>query len=441
MLATVLIMLSANGSFAEPTANGLWLRRGGDAQNTGRAVLPANLATPPREVWRTGQVQHQPDDVLMPGADEPGTLLQIVNGGLIKTTFTGRKLWPEPVPGAGRILGIVPSKHGPAALVERGGDELLLVAVADGRVLWNWPVPEPAHHVGAWKFLSHGDRVRLFIFPAGLTLGHAFEFSADRDQPTLLWRVDYAPRFHGNFGPSIILADMDGDDEEEIVLAGKPAYVGVISQGTGDVKFERHYRVEGAEQGTGRPYGLLQTADIDGDGRLDVIVVACQVEEYLAVLRNKDGHGLDLLWSRFIEKDFPADEREIRPNLHSVADVNGDGRVELVVGAFNLHGKKQWRTLVLDPVRGIDQPLHDWPGRYFWDCFDIDGDGVAEVIVEQRDTRARPQRTTLEARCRTAALWRSLKPTREARCCGNCRLPLRSRTSCLPMWTAMACVS
>ena len=49
------------------------------------------------------------------------------------------------------------------------------------------------------------------------------------------------------------LADMDGDGKQEIVVASKPAYVGVLDGETGDVKFEVHYEIED-------PYGGPESA-------------------------------------------------------------------------------------------------------------------------------------------------------------------------------------
>lgn len=395
----VVIMLTqpALQTMGQSMNDGLWLRPGGDAANTGRATREAKLASPPVEVWRTGHVQRRPDDVRLLGLTDASTLLQVVNGGLMKSTVsTGESLWPRPLIGVTRILVEAPANR---VLVVRGDDELLLVDLADGAMVWQWHAPSPAHGLGAWKDATVDGRLRLFVFPSGTTRGFAFEFAADCDAPATLWQKDYAPRFHANFGPSIVLADMDRDGEEEIVLAGKPAYVGVISQRTGEVKFDLAYPVDGAPEDVGRPYGLFQTEDLDGNGFLDVVMVSCQVEEYAAVLRNVGGSALALQWSRFVEKDFPTDDREIRPNLHSLSDVNGNGRRELVIGVFNRLDDMQWRTLVLDTAAGIDQPLYDWPNRYFRDCVDITGDGVAEVIVEVRRERLGTARTTLEARC------------------------------------------
>ncbi|MFY7951843.1 MAG: FG-GAP repeat domain-containing protein, partial [Armatimonadaceae bacterium] len=137
----------------------------------------------------------------------------------------------------------------------------------------------------------------------------------------------------------------------------------------------------------GRPYGLIQAVDIDNDGFRDAVVVSCQVEEYIGVVRNRGGKAFELVWSRFVENDLPYDTKELRPQVDSVADVDGDGLPELVLGLFNDAGDQKWRTVVIDLLQGWDARKREIPGRYFWGCRDIDGDSVADILVSDEAQR------------------------------------------------------
>jgi hypothetical protein len=94
---------------------------------------------------------------------------------------------------------------------------------------------------------------------------------------------------------------------------------------------------------------------------------------------------------------MPDDFRELRPNVTSLADLNGDGRKELVVGLFNLNGDNRWHTVALDATRGLATPLADLPDRYFWGCYDLDGDGRPEIITSTEKARRFTPVTTLQA--------------------------------------------
>jgi hypothetical protein len=166
----------------------------------------------------------------------------------------------------------------------------------------------------------------------------------------------------------------------------------VLDLDTGAVKFRARYAVAG--QPWGRPYGLLHAVDLNQDGFPDVVMVSCQVEEYIAVARNVGGKALEPIWTHFIEKDWPTDQLELRPQVTSVADVDGDGRPELVVGMWR---EGAWRTVVIDPVAGFDLRRESEPGWYFWGNHDITGDGVVEIIVSREDTRLVSRVTTLAA--------------------------------------------
>ncbi len=365
---------------------GLWLLPRKDACNTARADIAARMKTAPTQVWSYGAVPESyayVERVLVGGQE---AWFQQVRNGVRLVRSDGSIAWDRPVMGVSRVEGIFETRPGrPLALVKVGDHEFALLDVASGATRWSWSVPKGSYLAG-YRLLPQRRGAKLIVFPGNSMLGFCFEFRASRTQPVLRWTADHTGKFWRNYGPYFALADMDNDGQLEVVLASKPGYIGVIALGTGEVKFDIHYQVTGGED-IGRPYGLLTTEDLDGDGYRDVIMVGCEVEHYVAVLHNDRGTGLSLVWSRYLGYDMAPADKLLRANVTSVADVNGDGRPELVLGLYDGAGDKRWRTLILDPLRGFDAPLGELAGRYFWGCYDLDGDGRPEVITSDGSTR------------------------------------------------------
>jgi outer membrane protein assembly factor BamB len=375
-------------------ARGLWLLGRKDSCNTARADVAGDMKRAPREVWSYG---FAPDDYayLKPvGVGGKPAYFAQVRAGLRLVRPNGTKIWQRPTMGVTAVVDVIDRADGKAvALVTLGTDRLCLVDVATGKTLWSWTLPSGSY-LGGYQVVNEQGRTLLIVFPQNSMLGLCFDISATT--PKLLWEHDYTGRYWANFGPFFVLADMDNDGAREIVLIGKPGYAGVIDIHTGAVKFDLQYDIPG-EENAGRPYGLISAVDVDGDGYRDIVVVSCQVEEYISVLHNNAGKSLSATWARFVSRDYPVENIKMRPNTTSVADVNGDGRKELVLGLFNDTGDGRWHTLVFDTMKGYNARLADLPDRYFWGCRDLDGDGRPEIVTSIEKAAAVTTPTGLQA--------------------------------------------
>ena len=399
-LWAVLLALATGGPAAargeEPT-RGLWLLPRKDAANSARADLPGNMRSAPKEVWRYGG---EPKDIGFAAAvtvrGKPACLIQSHSALRLQRPH-GSTIWSNPKLGVGSVVEVSDFDEDgePEALVTLGARGVAMIGLASGQERWRWLVPEGAS-LASYQVLHSPEGVFLIVFPLATIQGFCLDLGRSRTQPIVVWERSYPNAYWPGFGPLIVLADMDNDGRQEIVLAGKPGYVAALDAATGHIKFDLHYEVAGGDQ-TGRPYGLLQAVDLDGDGFRDVVMISCQVEEYAAVLHNEAGKGFRLLWSQFVEKDLPDDLRELRPNVTSLADLDGNGRRELVVGAFNLSGDNRWHTLVLDPAKGLRAPLADLPDRYFWGCYDLNDDGRPEIVTSTEKQRKFAASSTLQA--------------------------------------------
>ncbi len=114
-----------------------------------------------------------------------------------------------------------------------------------------------------------------------------------------------------------------------------------------------------------RPYGWFGLADVDADGQRELVTIG-DFQSHIDVLEfdpaRPETERLSVKWRRDIEQNI--EEREKWPQVgpHPLADVNGDGRPELVLNLFNDTGDGQWHAVVLDATDG--KTLWDLPRRF-----------------------------------------------------------------------------
>jgi outer membrane protein assembly factor BamB len=308
--------------------------------------------------------------------------LLLVRAGETLTVLdeNGRTRWHDAGAGASRIVFAGELAGGRYALYLAGTRQLTLLDLEDGTRLWRWSAPIGSFLSPDGIVLVESDgRVRCSCFPVYTTAGVCFDLT-DPEQPARLWSVAYGSRWDRGFGPNaialpdggLLLAsrigaryDRDPDTGRTTtaeLVRGRSAgalYQAVLDADTGDVVTELRWRPDPDGYPYARPYGLL-AAHRDAVATT-IVLASCQVEEFVAVTELR-GRELRPLWSRFVEKDWPLDERELRPQTSSLTDVDGDGEPELVLGLWD----GAWTTWVLGLRDGFEDPRAQLPGRYFW---------------------------------------------------------------------------
>jgi hypothetical protein len=320
-------------------------------------------------------------------------LLFAYGGCVVRTDGKGSAIWKSEGCGINSI-GAVEDLDGDGRLeiVCCTGYEVIVLAAESGKLLLKHYVGFPmssgtqASTLLCHRFDGNSSGMHLIVPLMSAKEVLVFDFRGGNRKGVLshtLWMDD---AFH----PTVAAADMDGDGVDELVVS-KLCGLYLFDVLTGTMKSSVRWTSNGERR---RNYGLLQLVDIDGDGAREVVIVAERVARHIAVIDNNGKGSLSLIWDRFVEFIYPTDTTELRHTGNSVADVDGDGRPELVVSLFNTRYENRWCLEVLDPLTG--ELKFAMPDKYLWGVQDFDGDGIGELLVGTEPHRNPGLHSTIE---------------------------------------------
>jgi hypothetical protein len=194
---------------------------------------------------------------------------------------------------------------------------------------------------------------------------------------------------------SLISSDMDGDGDQDLLLSNrKKSSSGVFwlenpgaAAASADAPWKKH--VIGAE---GREVMFIDQADLDGDGRMEVIASMKPAE--IQVFRQTDSPSG--VWK---SESFQLDLNSVgSAKSVNVADVDLDGQLDMVFTFELAHPPLSgvvWAPLLpASPAR--IQPLRDisGPEGVIFDrgrLYDLDGDGDLDVVVTEEGATTTPR--------------------------------------------------
>ena len=269
----------------------------------------------------------------------------------------------------------------------------VLLDAESGKVLYQYDV-EPMSYWWTMKvdrFLPGAGGKQLLIcehgYPPDAKFGYLalLAFEKPGEKPRLHWRYDFD---HYTCFPALLTADVDGDGVNEICVECH-SRMWVVDAPTGKVKQFLTWDVSPANL---RSYGLVRFQDLNGDGLPEFLCLA-NFSQHHEVLLNEKGR-LRLAWTHGWDTSVTTQTIATTWPDPPVADVDGDGKLELVVNLFASDQQPRWMVRIYDALTGVLKATAlDRVATYL---IDEDGDGAAELLA---DISHDPTLTSIEGAC------------------------------------------
>jgi hypothetical protein len=279
----------------------------------------------------------------------------------------------------------------------------VLVAADTGQTLFRYDV-EPMSYWWTLKverFLPDGVGKQLLVcehgYPPDAKFGYLalFAFEKPGEPPRQRWRYDFD---HYTCFPSLLTADVDGDGANEICVETH-SQMWVLDARSGKVNQYLTWDVSPANV---RSYGLVRFQDLNGDGLPEFLCIA-NFSQHHEVLLNEKGR-LKRAWAHGWDTSVTTQTIATTWPDPPVADVDGDGKLEIVVNLFATDGQPRWLMRVYDALTGeVKATARDRVATYL---SDVDGDHAAEILA---DISQDPTLTEITGACLLKAQGKDLK--------------------------------
>ena len=230
-------------------------------------------------------------------------------------------------------------------------------------LIWRQTIVES---VAALALFDEEDEYRMVVADTAGDL-----VCASNDDGSELWRVQLP-----SAASVLLTADIDGDGALEVIAGLSGAEVVVLDGGTGVERWRQPLKnlYDSAAAAT-----VLRVADLEGEGNLSVLVGTAG---WFVNVFKPDGTPKWAQWFRY--HVITAVE---------AADVDGDGRAEVIVGntystpltVHEFDGTFRWSTLEQVGAEGNATTPRRGIGLTQMRLFDIDGDGRQEIIYGTED--------------------------------------------------------
>ncbi|HWB53514.1 MAG TPA: VCBS repeat-containing protein, partial [Tepidisphaeraceae bacterium] len=381
-----------------------WPQPRHDEQLTSIQPVAGEIKTTPSVIGEIDLERPQPAfvDVKM-GPNQPDRRFTIIAGELRAYDTRGRLIWaihPRDINFTQIVAAGDLSDNGHVQLALMAGRSAepygaaMMVSAEDGSIIWRYDVEPMSYSWELYVFDRAGTGGKaagpkqLFVvmqgYPPDAKDGYCVLF-AHRPGKNLpdggwyqKWRYDF-PKY--TCFPDVSQVDLNGNGFYDDIPIISHSRIWVMDRRDGTVKQFLKWSTAPANH---RSYGLNQFVDLNGDGRLDFLCLGYFAKHY-EVLLNKDGK-FEEAWHYGWDDSVTTSKVGLTWPLPPYADVDGNGKMDVVVSVFNAYGKHQWEIRVHDAVTG--KLLYRMPGMIAARLVDVDGDGAAEILADRSDEGA-----------------------------------------------------
>lgn len=338
-------------------ATGDWPMSRHDSKRTGATSGKSNL-TSPVPYFRTylgGELQDVGLLVVDVNADQSPDVLYVAGGRVFATAPSGATLWQTDALDVTSLISVQDlDGDGAVEVVARSTNRVFVLAGATGVPSWATADGELGAVGGVRVGDLDGDGTPELAIRecgccgvSGTSPGGAYSFASGLTKPKVLWKFA-VPSGCGDGHAALVLADVDGSGPLEVVSSTSTS-VSVVNGATGTSVASASLPGEYAQ------YAACKPVDLDGKPGEEIVCIGTpplppsdnQRRAY-ALHFDATAKTLDVLWNNPLAPYSGGDLQFV----DSVADLDGDGKHELVVSTSS--APDVWVTRVLDAASGSE---------------------------------------------------------------------------------------
>lgn len=190
----------------------------------------------------------------------------------------------------------------------------------------------------------------------------------------------------------MLVIDLDGDGKKEIITGSIDGYLTVVNGASYQVAWDKNLGDYLAGYDSTRIQSSLAAADLDGDGRIEIVVATGGADPLdsggpgalivLTYVGGGDYFNLMPGWPVFAFDELSDNAPDGFTSTPSLGDIDGDGDMEIVIGGMDrrLHAFHHDGTYVLGWPLSRDYGILR-ESRSTASLADLDGDGILDVII------------------------------------------------------------